>query len=289
MRRRRSNPDAIGRTWRSAEGVREVVGSTGDGESQRFLVSTEGSPFREIVRPEDLERLIVVDESIVTGRQRALAADSERAAQEIASQTESLGGDVALEFLSQMTPAAAGRAKRTLLQMKMWDGGPIRVGRAIADRIRAGYTVESAKNGRRLVSPSGAYLDEKQLSKTAMDFAEFVSRRQGNPPRKKQDRPVDFAGYTLHIDRPEMVERTTLGPTSGDYGSDPYGDPDSEGRYHLFKMVPSGDIVDMDERTRRLKKRNPRQRMGNPARASSIMMSERRASVIAARLARGEH
>ncbi len=35
--------------------------------------------------------------------------------------------------------------------------------------------------------------------------------------------------------------------TTGDYGCDPIGDG-------TYKMVPSGDIVDFDERNRRLKK-----------------------------------
>lgn len=35
--------------------------------------------------------------------------------------------------------------------------------------------------------------------------------------------------------------------TSGDYGADPLGDG-------KFKMVPSGDIVDLDERNKRLNK-----------------------------------
>lgn len=35
--------------------------------------------------------------------------------------------------------------------------------------------------------------------------------------------------------------------TTGDYGADPIGD----GR---FRMVPSGDVVDYDERCRRLKR-----------------------------------
>ena len=36
-------------------------------------------------------------------------------------------------------------------------------------------------------------------------------------------------------------------PTRGDYGADPIGDG-------MFRMVPSGDIVDFEERNRRLAK-----------------------------------
>lgn len=41
------------------------------------------------------------------------------------------------------------------------------------------------------------------------------------------------------------VSRRTIVNAPGDYGADPVGDG-------TFKMVPSGDIVDLDERNRRL-------------------------------------
>ena len=40
---------------------------------------------------------------------------------------------------------------------------------------------------------------------------------------------------------------SAIKPTRGDYGADPIGDG-------MFRMVPSGDIVDFDERNRRLAK-----------------------------------
>lgn len=70
--------------------------------------------------------------------------------------------------------------------------------------------------------------------------------------RRKSDKMRDQA-------RPEAVgyelDRETLTPTRrvidtsapGDYGADPIGDG-------LFRMVPSGDIVDFEERNRRLKR-----------------------------------
>jgi hypothetical protein len=64
--------------------------------------------------------------------------------------------------------------------------------------------------------------------------------------------------YLRDMDRPTVLgyelDRVTLTPirrtvpahvTGKDYGADPLGDG-------TFRMVPSGDIVDMAERTRRL-------------------------------------
>lgn len=58
-----------------------------------------------------------------------------------------------------------------------------------------------------------------------------------------------FAGYDI-VSRPEgiVIYRTTVDTTKpGDYGADPIGDG-------MFRMVPSGDIVDYAERCRRLEK-----------------------------------
>lgn len=65
------------------------------------------------------------------------------------------------------------------------------------------------------------------------------------PPPKE----LSFAGYdfTSGSDGTKIKRDTIDLKKSGDYGADPIGD----GR---FRMVPSGDIVDFEERNRRLKK-----------------------------------
>lgn len=63
---------------------------------------------------------------------------------------------------------------------------------------------------------------------------------------KQAPRSVDFAGYRIVIAGQTVVDRATVDVNSpGDYGADPLGDG-------TFRMVPSDDIVDSGERTRRL-------------------------------------
>jgi hypothetical protein len=62
---------------------------------------------------------------------------------------------------------------------------------------------------------------------------------------------LHFAGYTFDTG-PDgtTVQREKVDLTHpGDYGADPLGDG-------TFCMIPSGDIVDLAERNRRLEKRN---------------------------------
>ena len=61
---------------------------------------------------------------------------------------------------------------------------------------------------------------------------------------------IEFSGYDVQVsDRGELsVKKSTINTSvEGDYGADPLGDG-------TFRMIPSGDIVDFEERCRRLKK-----------------------------------
>jgi hypothetical protein len=61
---------------------------------------------------------------------------------------------------------------------------------------------------------------------------------------RDMDTPTVF-GYVLDRATLTPVTRYTDTAKLGDYGADPVGDG-------TFKMVPSGDIVDLAERNRRL-------------------------------------
>lgn len=67
--------------------------------------------------------------------------------------------------------------------------------------------------------------------------------------RKVIERELTFAGYIFKASPVGTeIQRERIDVTaSGDYGADPLGDG-------TFRMVPSGDIVDSEERNRRLKR-----------------------------------
>ncbi len=84
----------------------------------------------------------------------------------------------------------------------------------------------------------------------------------GNPRKKKpsdklrdQEKPT-VMGYELDPTTLLPVRHSVpTRPAGQDYGADPLG-PDETGRF-MFRMVPSGDIVDQVERAKRLKRDNP--------------------------------
>lgn len=68
--------------------------------------------------------------------------------------------------------------------------------------------------------------------------------KQKKPPKVRE---LHFAGYDF-TSSPEgtVIQRGHVDLSKpGDYGADPLGDG-------TFRMVPSGDIVDFEERNRRL-------------------------------------
>jgi hypothetical protein len=71
----------VGRTWQSPNGRRKVEGITtiSNGE-KRYLVSTEGERAQDLIKPNELDRMVMVDESNVKSRAAAAirqAADDE--------------------------------------------------------------------------------------------------------------------------------------------------------------------------------------------------------------------
>ena len=66
---------------------------------------------------------------------------------------------------------------------------------------------------------------------------------------RDMDRPT-VLGYELDPKSLIPIRRAIDTTASGDYGADPVGDG-------TFRMVPSGDIVDYDERCKRLKEHTP--------------------------------
>ena len=73
------------------------------------------------------------------------------------------------------------------------------------------------------------------------------SQSKGNSIRLRDMEQPTVLGYEL--DRVTLTPKRTLIDIAapGDYGADPLGDG-------TFRMVPSGDVVGLDERNRRLKK-----------------------------------
>ena len=107
---------------------------------------------------------------------------------------------------------------------------------------------------RRVGSVPSVFAPDACPDEDEADVDEARKPKKSNKLRD-QDEPEVF-GYKL--DRESLTPRRNVIDTSapGDYGSDPLGDG-------KFRMVPSGDIVDFEERNRRLKRKNESMGVGD--------------------------
>lgn len=80
-------------------------------------------------------------------------------------------------FLDDMPAMQRGRTEKALAANVTNRGRVVSRRDLVNEKVRDGASVVTAKNGeRRLTTPDGSYLDEKAIGKTAMDYAEFLSR-----------------------------------------------------------------------------------------------------------------
>lgn len=188
MGRRNPDSDQIGRSWISKLGRREVVGVAETPGGLRFMVRTSDSGLPELIRPDELERTIVIDEKNAASRSAARDTSAVEAQRGVDAQSRAVGGPRALEFLAMMSPKARGKALQALLRTRSWDGEIKSTGRGVADKVDQGFTVVQGRTGRRLEAPDGRFLDERQITKTGMDLAEYLSARSSNPDRLRAER-----------------------------------------------------------------------------------------------------
>ncbi|UDM18861.1 hypothetical protein [Vogesella sp. XCS3] len=156
----------VGRKWLSVHGQCEVSGVDEDG---RLLISAEGRTLPEKLDVAQLGGRISHDEKQLAIQK---AAASERAAVD-------RGQPVALDgFVVGMNPARKAKAIAALNKQQGFNGVVKPRGEMMAQCVAAGYQVVATPTGRRLVGPTGGFWMESDITKTAMDFAQYLIEQQ---------------------------------------------------------------------------------------------------------------
>lgn len=129
------------------------------------------------------------------------AKEREQAEKDAASKAEAEDID---GFMPNATKLVRGRIVKTLSTPIMQGGKQTTRKALVRERVAAGAKVEQAKEGRRLVMPSGAYLGEDQISKTAMDYAEHLIAQRGAEPAEQS--PADKWASMSREQRGKMLD-----------------------------------------------------------------------------------
>ena len=77
------------------------------------------------------------------------------------------------------SPMNRAKAEAALTRTQRWDGRYAWRHAEMERRVAAGATIELSRQGtRKLINPSGSFLDESQITATAMDYARWLIDRR---------------------------------------------------------------------------------------------------------------
>jgi hypothetical protein len=176
---------AIGTSWNSPQGVRTFVGVVPlRGGETRLGIQTGDRRIFQLFRTEaEIEQEIRRDTKNVEVDAR-VRTEKEAAAAAYVNQRASLD-----RFLAQFPQLAGAKANAALTKKVMWAGVYLPRHGNVEQRVAEGWHVETTPKGeRRFYSPDGRFLTEKDTSKVALDYAEFLraSPRAGGKRRHAQ-------------------------------------------------------------------------------------------------------
>ncbi|NYT68806.1 hypothetical protein [Pusillimonas noertemannii] len=176
----------IGREWDSTYGRQRIAQRIQHPTGDMYEVETlggDGSGEVRRYRVDDIEDTIKTDEYRLTPEYAAEQAEAEetrrlRAERDAraAEQADKVNAEIA-EFTSGMTPANAERTRLALVAQVKSAGAVITRKSLVDSRVADGYKVVSHDGRRRLEAEDGRYLEERQTTKTGMDYAAFLIAR----------------------------------------------------------------------------------------------------------------
>ncbi|MDY0282029.1 MAG: N-6 DNA methylase, partial [Salinivirgaceae bacterium] len=172
----------IGREWDSPYGRQRIVSRDTTGPGVIYDVQTIGKDEIRRYRADQIEFIISRDEYALTpeyeAEQRERAENAKLKEERESRQAEKdkqIDEEIAA-FTSGMSNIAAGKAKAVLLKRFRFSDGAMTRKECVEKRIAEGHTVTGTGNERRLEDAKGVGLGVKALTKTGMDYAEFLLR-----------------------------------------------------------------------------------------------------------------
>lgn len=167
----------VGRVWNARHGERKIVAHVKMADGSARLKTADG----ELVRPEDLERQIKVDESQHATKVAAEKANAEKA--EAASADKSAKHNLH-GFTDGMSAVQREKVAATLHAHQGVNGVFKPRRQHIEEMVAGGAKVVAANGQNRLVKPDGAFHNERDITKTGMAYAAHLSAKAGDSMHK---------------------------------------------------------------------------------------------------------
>lgn len=179
-----------GKTWNSAKGEKHVIGQALGRPEGWLEISVAGERSNQYLHIDDLQREIDYDEK----RAKEVAAQEERQQAQEAEEAELTADYEAVNgFTDSLPKMMAGKVLKALNKEVSLNGEVLTRKAHIENLVRSGRTVvTSAKGERRLIDQEGHFIDEKSLTKTAMNYAEYlINQKSLESPATNTSQPTE--------------------------------------------------------------------------------------------------
>jgi len=213
-----------GKTWQSIDGEKTVIGQA-QGRPEGWLeVKVEGQRFNQYLHSDELEREVEFDTKKLASRKKMDAAVRQEEKEE--ADKEAKRKDVK-GFTDGKSSVAEGWILKILNKTASINGKVGKRKDLISDMVDNGYRIveetkqefiadssgnkklQDVKTGNRIFqSPDGGFLDQKQLTKTGLDYAEYLSglsSKEGRQEVIEKKKKIEDVGEKLHGSRKDQA------------------------------------------------------------------------------------
>lgn len=156
---------AIGKEWKSVNGKAQVVGITVMAGQSRLIVKYEDLELPELVRSEELAARIDNDEKRFLSRLPKPLSET--------NDTVTINSRVE-DFASSFSPLKKGKTLSTLGKFVVNNERCLTRSELIEEMVAEGAVVTVVSGQRALQHQSGSYIEQSRLTKTGMDYAEYL-------------------------------------------------------------------------------------------------------------------
>lgn len=160
---------AEARQWESLSGKAQVIGTATVRGQMVFLVKYGDIEFPSIVKPDEIDSLIENDEQRLKSRKLARMKSEDSAISSYVSLNEKVE-----EYANNFPPMRKAKIKSSLSKLVRSEGNILSRSDLIEQMVKEGANVTLISGTKVLQTTSGSYIEQSRLTKTGIDYAEFL-------------------------------------------------------------------------------------------------------------------
>jgi hypothetical protein len=171
-----ANIGEIGFSWSSVEGEKTIIGTTKIGEKDRLLIKVANSNFTQLLDPSELEKEVNFDTKNLEQTKARIIKNKER---EEAEKLEKAKEEDTNGFADNLSPINKAKVLAALNKQVSINKNFITQKEFIHKAVQEGAkVVQNRTFGRVLQLSNGGFFSQADLTKIALDYAEYLIQRE---------------------------------------------------------------------------------------------------------------